>query len=261
MNDPILELENVTIWCGDTRVFHRFSLSIEAGESVAVLGGNGAGKSTLLALISGDVRTAAEEESSARLFGEEHWALDELRGRVGVVMPEKSRLFLRTELAADVVLSGFRGAYGRTRHMRLSAEEKKKAAKAIRQVKMQKLAGRGFGELSSGEQRRFLVARALAHEPEVLVLDEPTTALDLPGAMGLLEMVRELIRGGTAVVMVTHDAREIPPEIERVVLLKGGKILADGGKRKVMTAELLVKCYGMALEVRWNAGHCEVRAR
>lgn len=260
MGEPVLELEKVTVWRGDTRVFHRFSLSIEAGESVVVLGGNGAGKSTLLGLIAGDVRPAAEEGSVARLFGEDHWALDELRGRVGVVMPEKARLFQRTELAEDVVLSGFRGAYGRTRQMRFSAEEKKRAARAIRRVKMQKLAGRGFGELSSGEQRRFLVARALAHEPEVLVLDEPTTALDLPGAMGLLEMVRELIRGGTAVVMVTHDAREIPPEIGRVVLLRNGRVLADGPKKKVMTGELLERCYGMSVKVRWNAGHCEVQA-
>jgi len=258
VREPVLELRKVTVWRGETRVFHRLSLCIEAGESLAILGGNGAGKSTLLALIAGDVRVAAEEGSMARLFGEEHWALDELRGRVGVVMPDKARLFRVDEVAEDVVLSGLRGAFGRTRQMRFSEGERRKAGKAIRLVRMERLAQRGFGELSSGEQRRFLVARALAHEPEVLVLDEPTTALDLPGAMGMLEVVRGLIREGTAVVMVTHDAREIPPEIGRVVLLKDGKVLADGKKREVMTGALLGRCYGLPVRVRWSAGYCEV---
>lgn len=258
MREPVLSLRRATVWRGETRVFHRLSLRVAAGESLVVLGGNGAGKSTLLALIAGEVRVAAEEGSEARLFGDEHWSLEELRGRVGVVMPEKARLFHPEEPAGDVVLSALRGAHGRTRQMRFSLEEKRKAARAIRAVKMGRLSERAFGELSSGEQRRFLVARALVHEPEVLVLDEPTTALDLPGAIGLLEVVRDLIRKGTAVIMVTHDAREIPPEIGRVVLLKNGKVLADGRKREVMSSDLLSRCYGMDLEVRWRRGHCEV---
>jgi iron complex transport system ATP-binding protein len=184
--------------------------------------------------------------------------LEELRGRVGVVMPDKTLLFRGDEVAADVVLSGLRGAFGRTRQMRFSREDRRKAARAMRRVGVVRLAERPFGALSSGEQRRFLVARALVHDPEVLVLDEPTTALDLPGAMGLLATMRDLIRAGTAVVMVTHDAREIPPEIERVVLLKKGQVLADGPKKTVMTSALLGRCYGLEVRVRWSGGFCEV---
>lgn len=258
MSAPVLELENVTLWRGDTRVFAGLSLRVDAGESVAVLGGNGAGKSSLLGIITGDLHVAAVRGSRARLFGQDLWSVEELRGRIGVVMPEQVKMFHACERAGDVVLSGLRGACGRTRRMRFSAEAKKRAAKAMRLVGVTRLRDREFGGLSSGEQRRFLVARALVHEPEVLVLDEPTTALDLPGAWKFLGVVRELIRGGTGVVMVTHDAREIPPEVGRVVMLRNGGILADGPKRKVMTEAMLAKCYGTEVRVRWARGFCDL---
>lgn len=258
MSAPVLELKNVTLWRGETKVFAGLSLRVDAGESVAVLGGNGAGKSSLLGVITGDLHVAAVRGSQARLFGQDLWSVEELRGRIGIVMPEQVKMFHAGEVAGDVVLSGLRGAYGRTRQMRFSRSDKMGAEKAMRLVGVMRLRDRSFGGLSSGEQRRFLVARALVHEPEVLVLDEPTTALDLPGAWKFLEVVRELIRSGTGVVMVTHDAREIPPEVDRVVMLKKGRILADGPKRKVMTEALLGDCYGTDVRVRWARGFCDV---
>lgn len=118
---------------------------------------------------------------------------------------------------------------------------------------------RDYGELSSGERRRFLLARALVHEPEMLILDEPTTSLDLTGAWNLLGAVRNLMRNGTGVMLVTHDVREIPPEVDRVVLMKEGVILADGQKRKVLTPERLRECYEVEVRVRWSGGFCDVR--
>lgn len=258
MGEPVLELENVTVWRGDNRVFDGLSLRVEQGERVAILGPNGAGKSTLLALISGDLHPVADK-GTARLFGEEFWSLYELRERIGLVTPEQRTLYHDDELASDVVLTGLRGAYGRTGDMRFSASEKKRAWRAMKAAGVHDLMWRDYGELSSGERRRFLLARALVHDPEMLILDEPTTSLDLPGTWEFLAAVRELMRKGRGVVLVTHDVREIPPEIERVVLMKAGKILADGKKRKVLTAEGLHQCYEMKLRVHWSGGYCEVR--
>ena len=103
------------------------------------------------------------------------------------------------------------------------------------------------------------MARALVYEPEMLIFDEPTTSLDLPGAWNLIAAVRDLMRSGTGVMLVTHDVREIPPEIDRVVLMKKGKVLADGPKRKMLTAENLSACYGVPMKVRWSEGFCDVR--
>ena len=259
MGEPVLELENVTVWRGDNRVFDGLSLRVEEGERIAILGPNGAGKSTLLALISGDLHPVVEDGSSARLFGEEFWSLYEVRERIGLVTPEQRTLFHDDELASDVVLTGLRGAYGRTRDMRFSAREKKRAWMAMKAAGVHDLMWRDYGELSSGERRRFLLARALVHGPEMLILDEPTTSLDLPGAWQFIAAVRELMREGKGVMLVTHDVREIPPEVDRVVLLQRGRILADGKKRKVLTSRMLGECYGVKMRVHWSGGFCEVR--
>ena len=255
---PVLELEDVTVYRGDTKVFDGFSLRVDEGEKVAILGPNGAGKSTLLALISGDLHPVAEQ-GTTRLFGEEHWSLYDLRDRIGLVTPEQRSQFADDELASDVVLTGLDGTWGVTRDQKFSAAEKRKAWKAMKAAGVHELMWREYGELSSGERRRFLLARALVHEPEMLIFDEPTTSLDLPGAWNLIAAVRELMRNGTGVMLVTHDVREIPPEIERVVLLKEGKVLADGKSRTVLTPEMLSECYEIGMKVRWSGGFCDVR--
>lgn len=254
----MLELENVTVWRGDNKVFDGLSLRIETGEKVAVLGPNGAGKSTLLALISGDIHPVADQGSS-RLFGEDYWSLYDLREHIGVVTPEQHGLFADDELASDVVLTGLHGTYGITRGQTFTAAEKRKAWRAMKAAGVHELMWRDYGELSSGERRRFLLARSLVHEPEMLIFDEPTTSLDLPGAWDLIEVVRALMRNGTGVMLVTHDVREIPPEIDRVVLMKKGRILADGRKRQILTPEQLSACYGVEVRVSWKDGFCAVR--
>ena len=235
-------------------------MTLMTGESVAVLGPNGSGKSTLLKLLTGGLRPEVRDESSCRLFGQEYWSIDELRHRIGVVMPEEVARFHSEEEAFDVVLSAFRGAYGRTRDMRFSKAERVAASRAVDRMGITDLISREFGALSSGERRRFLIARALAHDPEVLVLDEPSTALDFAAATELGSTLRELIESGHTLVLVTHDPGEIPPEIERVVMLKDGSVLADGASRKLLRSDRLSELYGLPLRARWSRGWCEVRA-
>ncbi len=257
--DPIVEIKNARVWRGESLVLKGFSLRLEHGESVAVLGPNGAGKSTFLKLITGEVRPEHHPDGGCRLFGEELWSLEELRHRIGVVMPEEVARFEPFELACDAVLSSLRGAYGRTRDMRFSRSDRERAAESMALMGVGHLAGREFGTLSSGERRRILIARALVHEPQVLVLDEPSTALDFAAALALTRTLRVLAGSGRDVVLVTHHPGEIPPEIERVVLLKEGRVFADGRKRDVLTAGRLGELYGVGLTVSWSGGWCDVR--
>lgn len=259
MSEPFFETTNAKVWRGNVAALRGLDLTLRMGESVAILGANGAGKSSLLKLMTGELRAEANPGTSCRLFGEELWCLEELRHRIGIVMPEEVERFDPAEIAADVVISAFRGAYGRTRDMCFSAAEKAMAAKAMADMGIVELAGRKFGHLSSGEKRRFLIARALVHRPEALVLDEPSTALDFAARLKLLETLRGIASGGTTLTLVTHDPGEILPEITRVILLKDGRVVSDGPKREALNDHSLSGLYGMQLKLSWSLGWAVVR--
>jgi iron complex transport system ATP-binding protein len=258
---PIFEIANAQVWRGDTLALRDFSLTLVHGESVAILGPNGAGKSSFLKLLTGEIRPEANPATSCRLFGEELWSLEELRHRIGVVMPEEIGRFDPHEPTLDAVLSSLRGAYGRTRDMRFSQTDRERADQAMELLRVRHLADRAFGTLSSGERRRILIARALVHEPEVLVLDEPSTALDFAAALQLTTTLRALLEMGRDLVLVTHHPGEIPPEIQRVILLQKGKIFADGNKKDIITSTRLSELYQADLTVSWSNGWCDVRAK
>lgn len=253
------EIRNARVWRGQTLALEDFSLALDTGVSTAVLGPNGAGKSTFLKLLTGEVRPEDRDDSSCRLFGGDLWSLEELRHRIGIVMPEEVSRFEDFESAGDAVLSSLRGAYGRTRDMRFSRAEKQAALEAMEAMGVAALRQRSFGGLSSGERRRLLIARALVHRPGVLVLDEPSTALDFSASLHLGRTLRGLLRDGRTLVWVTHHPGEIPPEIGRVVLLRNGRVFADGPKRDILTRQRLSELFDVDLQVRWTAGWCDVR--
>ncbi len=259
MSEPFFETAKANVWRGDVLALRGLNITLRTQDSVAILGANGAGKSSLLKLMTGEVRAEANPGTFCRLFGDERWCLEELRHRIGIVMPEEVARFDPDEIAADVVRSAFRGAYGRTGDMRFKAEEKELAARAMEEVGVADLAGRFFGQLSSGEKRRFLIARALVHKPEVLVLDEPSTALDFGARLAMLERLRGVARSASTLVLVTHDPGEILPEIGRVILLKNGRVVGDGPKREVLTDKSLSALYGMKLRLTWTKGWGMVR--
>lgn len=254
VNQPFLVIRNANVWRDETLALRDLSLSLSTSENVAILGPNGAGKSSLLKLMTGEVRPEARTETHCELFGEDRWSLEELRHRLGIVMPEEVARFHEEEIAEDVVRSVFRGAYGRTGDMRFKSDEREAASRAMRDTGVDHLAKRFFGKLSSGEKRRLLIARSLVHQPEILVLDEPSTALDFAARLSMLDRLRQIANSTGSIVLVTHDPGEILPEIERVILLKDGRIIADGDKRKVLSSTSLSELYGMPLKLRWQDG-------
>lgn len=254
MRPPFFEIRHANVWRGDVLALRDLDLCLSCDENVAILGANGAGKSSLLKLMSGEVRSQARAGSSCKLFGEEQWCLEELRHRLGLVMPEEVSRFRADEVAADVVRSAFRGAYGRTGEMRFKADEKALASGAMENVGVAHLSQRCFGQLSSGEKRRFLIARALVHQPEILVLDEPSTALDFAARLAMLERLRSIAKSTGTLVLVTHDPGEILPEIDRVILLGAGRVIADGNKREVLNSKTLSELYAMRLKLTWSKG-------
>lgn len=240
---PVLDIQHATVYRGDTCVFSDFSFALQAGEHAAILGPNGAGKSTLLRLLSGGIHPVPLDETRIRLFGEEQWNVWDVRKKVGLVSHDLQREYLICAEGLNVVLSGFYASNDTYEYQEFSQAQIARAHEVMQELGVEPLAGRRFGHLSTGEQRRFLLGRALVHDPSVLVLDEPTSGLDLKACFQYLDLLRAQIRKGKTVLLVTHHLHEIPPEIERVVLLKEGKIVVDGQKAKMMTDRNLSRLF------------------
>ena len=244
-----LDLRNVEAWLGYRPVLHKLNLQLKLRQSTTVLGPNGAGKSSLVKLIDRSIYPIVRADAHLRLFGSETVNLWALRSRLGVVSSElEQRLHPKTTVD-EVVVSSFFGATRLGRDQNPSGEEWDKAQDLLNQLQLHSIRKRCYGELSDGQRRRLLIARALVHEPEVLVLDEPSRALDLQACHQLLNILRGLIRSGTTVVQVTHRVDTILPEMERVLFMAGGRLVGDGSPREMLRPAELSELFKTPLNV------------
>ena len=248
---PLLELENVTVIRGERPALQNVSLRIEAGEHVCILGPNGCGKSTLIKTITRECYPLAREGSAMRILGRERWDIFELRTHLGIVSPDLLTSCTTDSTGRDVVLSGFFSSTRIFPHHHPNREHLEHVEMALARLGIAHLADRPVMQMSSGEAKRTLIARALVHQPETLLFDEPSNALDIAAQFRLCETMRELARSGLAIVLVTHQVSEIIPEIDRVILLRDGRILADGPKLEVLTERTLRDLFGV--DVRMHA--------
>jgi iron complex transport system ATP-binding protein len=254
---PLIEIRNATVYRGTTRVLDRLDLTIAQGEQVAILGPNGAGKTTLLRLLTRELYPVARPDAAVRILGREDWNVWQLRSRIGLVSHDLQARYRPATTALDVVLSGFYSSVGvhGTLAARVTPEQRERARRALDEQGAGALADNPFGSLSTGEQRRTLLARALVHDPDTLILDEPTAGLDLAASFDYLARMRKLIAEGRSIVLVTHLLNEIPPEIGRTILLREGRILSDGSKRRVLTESLLARVYGTPVKLAEVEGY------
>lgn len=267
MSDPVLQLTNATLIRGERPVLDGLTLTIEVGEHTAILGPNGAGKSALMRLLTCEDRPLAPEgdaPSPVRVFGGDHWDVFDLRSQLGIVSADLHHKFVFGNnegrvRAENAVLSGFFATQGILRYGTITTEMRQRAADALARMGAAHLAKRWVDELSSGEARRVLLARALVTAPRALILDEPTTGLDIIARHAFMEMVREIARAGTTLILITHHIEEIVPEIDRVLLLRGGRIVKSGPKRELLTDEHMSKLFDAPVEVSEAGGYYHAR--
>jgi len=244
---PFIEIERVTVYRGDTCVFHDLSLSIDEGTHAAILGPNGAGKSTFLKLLAGEVHPFPRNETHIRLFGEEQWNVWDVRKRLGLVSHDLQHQYMEQVTGLKVVLSGYYASIGTYEQQDYTYAQIAQAHAVMEELGIGLLTDRRFADMSTGEQRRCLLARALVHDPVVLVLDEPTSGLDLTATFHYLDVVRANMKKGKTVLLVTHHLHEIPPEVERVILLKSGGVFEDGEKSRVLTEANLTRLFDRSI--------------
>lgn len=231
------------------------SLLIGADEHVCILGPNGCGKSTLIKTITRECYPLAKEGSSVSILGRERWNVFELRSLLGIVSPDLLASCTTDATGRDVVLSGFFSSTRIFPHHAPNADLLQRSDAALARLGISHLAARPVSQMSSGEAKRTLIARALVHEPKTLLFDEPSNALDIGAQMQLRDTMRALATGGLGILLVTHHVSEIIPEIERVVLLWEGRIIADGPKQDLLTSQRLSDLFRADIHVTRKDGY------
>lgn len=251
---PLAELNNITAFRGDRKVLENFNLTLHEGESVAILGPNGCGKSTLLKLLTREIYHVDKPESSLLIKGQDRINLMQLREWLGVVSQDLQEFYTPYTKGRDVVASGLLGAIGVHDHLQLTESQQQRVDEVIGQLGLAYLNDTMFQRLSTGQQRRLLLARALIHNPSTLIFDEPTNSLDLQASFELIATMRGLVQSGTNLLIATHHVKEVVPEIERIIFMKDGQIIADGDKTTLLTAENLSELYGVKLKLMVQDG-------
>lgn len=254
MSNSYLDIHQADVFQGSHQVFRQLNLQLLHGQHTAILGPNGAGKSTLIKLLTREIYPRASDSGFVKLNGSERVIIWQWRAQIGLVSQDLQSAYDGHIKALEVVLSGLFGSVGVHMHEHPTPEQKLLAAQALAKVGMGEYSDHYYAHLSTGQQRRLLLARALIHKPKVLILDEPTNGLDLQGAFALLKLMRSLSREGVTLLLVTHHLGEIIPEIERVILLARGQIVGDGAKNQVLTEANLSALYNTPLRLTLEEG-------
>src|SRR5579871_2423820 len=254
----LIDFQNVSTMRGTKLALDKLTLRIAQKEHVAILGPNGCGKSTLIKTITRECYPLALPDSRLTIMGKERWNVSELRLHLGIVTNDLMEICKSYMTGRDIVLSGFFSSVGVAANHRVKPEHMKRADAALANVGASHLADRPVEEMSSGESQRILIARALVHNPQALLFDEPSNSLDLRMQRELRDTMRGLAQAGVGIVLVTHQTADIIPEIERVVMMRDGKIVGDGRKDDMLSEEKISALFGFAAKVNRSDGYCYV---
>jgi iron complex transport system ATP-binding protein len=267
VTEPLLEIVNATVVKDGVRALDGLSLTIRSGEHTAIVGPNGSGKSTLINVLTRDDYPLAPQNGvpAVRIFGSDRWDVFELRSKLGIVSSDLHQRFVEGNSAGrisglDAVLSGFFATRGFLLYATVTSNMRRRAIAALDRMEASHLAGKTLNQMSTGEARRVLIARALVADPRALVLDEPAAGLDVVARRRFMRLIERLADQGTTLILVTHHLEEIPPIIDRVVLLGKGRVAVEGSKASILTAKHLSDVFGAPVDVDESGGLYHLRA-
>lgn len=265
LRNSIVFFEKVDLRYDNLPVLKNISLKIEQGEHCVILGANGSGKSTLIKLINCELYPSYKDELFKReILGNERWVVTELRKHLGVVTNDLHTRFVFEGgylSGFETVLSGFYGTIGLFDHLENTMDQMNAAAGAMERLGIHHLHDKRVDQMSTGELRKCIVARALVHPVKAILLDEPTVGLDIKAQLDFIEMMRSLANSGTTVILVTHHIEEVFEEIQKAVLIKDGIIYASGNKEEVLNSINLSEIFNTSLEIQKQQGRYSIRPK
>lgn len=239
-NDPsiIVEIFNTSVIKNDFKLLDSISLIIKKGEHSAIIGPNGSGKTSLLKLITKDYYPVFNGKNSyVRIFEKNNLDIFQLRKKIGIISDNLQNAYNFRCIGRNVILSGFFGSVGIYEYQEITEKMIQKTDEILDFLEIGHLSQKKLDEMSSGEVNRFFVGRALVNDPEVLILDEPTTNLDIKSTDIFLSYIQKITKKEKSIIMATHNLHDIIPEIESVIMMKNGKIFKNGRKEELLTSE------------------------
>jgi iron complex transport system ATP-binding protein len=258
LKPALIDFQNIRVMRGEKFALDDFSLRIMPQEHIAILGPNGCGKSTLIKTITRECYPVQRDNSRITILGNDRWNVFELRLLLGVVSNDLMERLKGEPTGREIVLSGFFSSTQIFANHHVEPAHLQKANEVLERLEATHLANRPVAEMSSGEAQRILIARALVHDPQALVFDEPSNSLDILMQHKLREAMRSLAQSGVGIVLVTHHAADIIPEIERVVLMRDGRVLADGRKEDLLLEDRMSDLFGYPVEIVRRDGYYHI---
>ncbi len=256
VSTPLLEFNDATVIIKGARVLERVSFRIDVGEHAAIMGPNGSGKSTLIKTITRELHPVVTESGPpVRILGEHMWNIFNLWTMIGIVSSDLQQVCTRDISGWETVMSGFFGSIGIYPYHKVTEQMEDRTRHILEFLEASHLAQKNMTEMSTGEARRMLIGRALVNRPKALMLDEPANGLDPHAARKFSGMLRKIARSGKSIIMVTHHLHDIIPEIDRVIMVKDGKLFRDGAKQDVLTEKNLSELFGMPVKIRTGDGY------
>ena len=253
-SNSFVNLEHVNVVRGERTVLHDVSLSIRQGEQIVLLGPNGCGKSTLLKTMTCELYPLAEPSMQVSLFGRERWDVTELKKRLGVVQNELPGKPMLSITGLEAVMTGFFSSSRLWPNLTVTDEMRDRSEAVLHTVGAMALSGTIFGHMSSGQQRRILIARALVASSGCLLLDEPSNTLDLYAQRELRQVMQTLAQQGTTIILITHQVADVIPEMKRVVMMQDGRVVADGSRTDLLTEAVLSKLFATTVRLAEHDG-------
>lgn len=255
---PFLQVRDAVVRRAGKDILAIDQLTIEEGESICLLGPNGAGKSTFIHLITREALPLHRDTPPVLFRGQERPVLQEVRAAMGIVSPSMQEQITVHLPALEVVIGGLYGVLGMPRRIEVTPADRQRALNTMEQLGIASLADRDIMTLSTGQARRVLIARALVSNPSAIIFDEPCTGLDPEGMFYVRQCMRAVVQSGRAVLLVTHYPEDIIPEIQRLLLVKEGRIIADGPKRQLLTDSAMSSLFDIPLQVHKEGEYCSL---
>ena len=241
----IIDFENINVGYDEKIILKDVTLKIKEKEHWAILGANGSGKSTLMKLIQSEIHPRKTNPYKKEILGKATYSIFELKKDLGIITNDLHNYFAThgNFLTGYItVLSGHYSSIGVFKHQDFTPEQHEKAKQTMKFLEIEHLTDKYVEEMSTGELRKCIVARALIHEPKAFVLDEPTVGLDIKAQINFIKMLKKL-SSTASIILVTHHLEEIFEEIENVALIFNNTIYKSGKKEDILTSENLSEIF------------------